>query len=186
MRGLLLFSLGVVLGGGAAFFGPDFLDSHGVQPYAGQDTRQISSLSPEDILELEAGNGWGLAKPAEFNGYPGPLHVIELASELELSPEQLDAVQSSRTLMSERARALGADLIAAEAALDEGFRTGDFDRTDLIARLEAAETARTNLRAVHLQAHLEITPLLTETQREQYAQLRGYGADDHSNGHAGH
>ena len=29
----------------------------------------------------------GLALAAELNGYPGPLHVIELADSLRLTPE---------------------------------------------------------------------------------------------------
>ena len=29
-----------------------------------------------------------LAKAAELNGYPGPAHVLELAAQLDLTPEQ--------------------------------------------------------------------------------------------------
>jgi hypothetical protein len=44
----------------------------GVQaPYAGQDQREIKSLSAQDVTDLLAGSGWGFAKPAELNGYPG-------------------------------------------------------------------------------------------------------------------
>jgi hypothetical protein len=55
-------------------------------PYAGQLTRSIKALSPEDIDELRKGAGMGLAKAAELNGYPGPLHVLALTTELRLTP----------------------------------------------------------------------------------------------------
>ncbi len=35
-----------------------------------------------------------LAQAAELNGYPGPLHVLELADALELTPEQRARTQS--------------------------------------------------------------------------------------------
>ena len=44
-------------------------------PYAGQENRQIKSLSANDIQELKRGGGWGLAKAAELNGLPGPAQV---------------------------------------------------------------------------------------------------------------
>ena len=37
-------------------------------PYAGQDARDIKSLSPEDMSNYLAGKGMGLAKAAELNG----------------------------------------------------------------------------------------------------------------------
>jgi hypothetical protein len=60
-------------------------DQHGAHaqpgpamPYAGQDARDIKSLSAEDIAELRRGGGWGFAKSAELNGMPGPAHLLEL------------------------------------------------------------------------------------------------------------
>ena len=50
--------------------------------YAGQQTRSIKALSEEDIAALLNAEGMGMAKPAEFNGYPGPKHVLTLAKEL--------------------------------------------------------------------------------------------------------
>jgi hypothetical protein len=62
------------------------------QPYAGLQNRSIKSLSDQQIADLNAGRGMGLALAAELNGYPGPVHAIELAGELHLSPEQVAAV----------------------------------------------------------------------------------------------
>jgi hypothetical protein len=55
-------------------------------PYADQQHRIIKALSEEEIAALLKGEGLGMAKAAELNGYPGPLHVLTLARELELSP----------------------------------------------------------------------------------------------------
>jgi hypothetical protein len=48
-------------------------------------------LSQTDIESLQNGTGdafGGMAKLAELNGYPGPRHVLDLANELELTPNQ--------------------------------------------------------------------------------------------------
>ena len=50
-------------------------------PYAGMQARQIKALSEQQISDLDAGRGMGLALAAELNGYPGPSHVLELADE---------------------------------------------------------------------------------------------------------
>lgn len=172
------FVLGALVGAAGARFGPSLVPDHA--PYAGEDARAVTSLSADDVAQLEAGQGWGLAKPAELNGYPGPAHVIELADDLDLTAEQTQAVRASFAAMRERARKLGADLIAAERGLDAAFERGTIDRAALDRLLREAEEVRAALRGVHLAAHLEVTPLLSEAQRERYAVLRGYG------GHAGH
>ena len=58
------------------------------QPYAGMQTRPVKALSDQQIADLKAGRGMGLALAAELNGYPGPMHVLELAAPLGLSDEQ--------------------------------------------------------------------------------------------------
>ena len=59
-----------------------------VSPYVGQEVRAIKSLSPEDVDAYLSGKGAGLARAAELNGYAGPRHVLELASELVLTVRQ--------------------------------------------------------------------------------------------------
>lgn len=183
-----LFGLcGVALGALGGVYGPSLI-AHGqnlAQPYKGQDARQISSLSESDIEQLEKGAGWGLAKPAEFNGYPGPAHVLEFVEELGLSGEQKAAVEASFAAMQAKAKELGVALIDAEASLDEAFKSNAISPVVLAERLRVAEAARAALREVHLAAHLEVTPVLSDEQKEQYAELRGYGAGGHA-GHGGH
>lgn len=66
--------------------------------YVGQESRAVKSLSDEEIAAFKHGKGFGLAKAAELNGYPGPKHVLALAKELSLTDEQLekDAAAVSR------------------------------------------------------------------------------------------
>lgn len=177
IRSLALFAVGLGLGAAATFA---WTNHQSGTPYAGQDSRTISSLSAEDIAALEAGEGWGLAKPAELNGYPGPAHILELADRLDLTPDQKAAVEASFAAMNAQARSIGQDLIDAEAALDATFVDGATTE-DLTAALTRTEAARARLRAIHLSAHLEVTPLLTAAQKHRYADLRGYGG-----GHKGH
>ena len=170
--------LGVALGAAATAYGPSLL-RHAAQPYAGQEGQAISSLSAADVAALEAGEGWGLAKPAELNDHPGPAHVIELADDLDLSADQRTRIDAAFAAMRGAAQEAGRALIAAERALDRGFERGDLDRTALRELLAQAEAARARLREVHLAAHLDITPVLSREQRERYATLRGYDGDRH-------
>src|SRR5918993_1143264 len=63
------------------------------QPYAGLQSRAVKALSEQEIVGLRAGRGMGLALPAELNGYPGPVHVLELGDQLRLIKEQRTCVQ---------------------------------------------------------------------------------------------
>ena len=153
-------------------------------PYEGQDSRIISSFSRKDIDALEAGDGWGLAKPAELNGFPGPAHVLEFASQLELSDEQYKLIKATFDQMKQDAKRLGTDLIEAEKAIDDVFRNGAASASELSSKLENAERIRAMLRAIHLKAHLKTTPQLTVNQRQKYAKLRGY--EGHSKSHQWH
>ena len=66
---------------------------HPAQPYAGQQVRAVTSLSPEELNGFLEGRGMGLAKAAELNGYPGPMHLLELEKELGLTASQRREVE---------------------------------------------------------------------------------------------
>ncbi len=155
-----------------------------ISPYAGQERRAVTSLSPDDVDALLAGRGWGLAKPAELNGYPGPVHVFELVNDLKLTDAQRQSVQAAFDRMKAKAVDLGVRYVAAERAIDDAFRSG-MTAVELSRRVVEAEKLRTALRLAHLGAHIEITPLLSPHQRLRYAQLRGY-ADDAAHDHGRH
>src|SRR5262249_13912209 len=93
----------------------------GQSPYAGMQARSIKALSEEQIADLKAGRGMGLALPAELNGYPGPRHVLELSDQLGLSAEQKARIQSLFDSMKAEAVPLGERLLEQEAALDQQF-----------------------------------------------------------------
>lgn len=158
-------------------------------PYAGQETRAIKALAPQEVRDLRAGAGMGLAKAAELNHYPGPRHVLELAEPLTLSEKQRAATEAIFAAMQARAIALGEALLAEEQALDAAFASGAIDTATL--RTHTAEIGRLQgeLRAVHLAAHLEVKVLLSPAQVSAYDRLRGYtgGAPGrHAGGGADH
>lgn len=155
------------------------------QPYAGEEGRAIATLSEADIAEILAGGGWGLAKPAELNGYPGPAHVQGLADPLGLTEDQRAAVEEIYAAMSRAAQARGNAYVAAERTLDAAFAEGTVDAAALEELLAASAQALATLREVHLAAHLEVAPLLTPHQRQLYQRLRGYAGGAHT-GHSGH
>ena len=71
-------------------------------PYAGQQQRTIKALSDQEIGDLLEGRGMGLAKAGELNSYPGPLHVMQLAEQLELADPQRAATNLLYSKMRER------------------------------------------------------------------------------------
>jgi Spy/CpxP family protein refolding chaperone len=146
--------------------------------YAGQEQRALKALSEAEQADLLAGKGMGLAKAGELNGYPGPRHVLDLAEELQLSPDQRAATQSLFDRMQVRASALGNEIVAAERELDSLFATRRIDQQRLTEATERIGVLNGQLRAVHLSAHLEQTKILTSAQVEGYAQLRGYASAD--------
>jgi Spy/CpxP family protein refolding chaperone len=155
---------------------------HGQSPYAGQERREIKALSESEMEQLRTGAGMGLARAAELNGYPGPKHVLELAAQLELTPEQLQRVESIFEAMRAEAVARGVELIEAERELDRGFASGGVDPEQLRERLERIGSAGARLRLAHLGAHLETKDVLTPEQAIRYSRLRGY-LTDHGHGH---
>lgn len=150
--------------------------SHASAPYAGLDKRQVSSFSDEEIMSLLDGRGMGFALPAELNGYPGPMHILELAAELQLSEAQKQQVQAIFDRMKARARAAGTSYVEAEKALDQAFRSGTADSATIGRLAREADQMRAEKRLAHLDAHLESAPVLTPEQRIKYAELRGYSS----------
>jgi Spy/CpxP family protein refolding chaperone len=163
---------------------------HGPQPtpYAGLERRAIKALSDEQIADLRAGRGMGLALVAELNGYPGPIHVLEHTQALGLSPEQRARVQALYEAMRREAAPVGEKLIQQEGNLDGLFA----ERTVTQASLEraTAEIGQTQaaLRAAHLKYHLATLDVLTPAEVNRYVELRGYrprGAPAEGHGRGG-
>lgn len=166
--------------------GQDHGHGDAAAPYAGFETREIKSLSAQDIDDLRRGAGWGLALPAELNGRPGPAHVLELEEELGLSAEQVQAVSAIHRDMRAAAIAAGARFIAAEAAISDAFAGSDPSEATLRELLQEAADARAELRYVHLSRHLSTPGLLSGEQVRRYNVLRGYADDPCANVPEGH
>lgn len=149
--------------------------AHGTHsPYAGMQQREIKALSEQQIEGLRGGKGMAMAMPAELNGYPGPLHVLELASQLGLSAEQQAKTQKLYAEMKAAAQAQGEQVITAERALDVLFRDKQATPESVAAAVADAATAQGKLRETHLRYHLSMMEVLTPAQVAAYQQLRGY------------
>ena len=169
MRRLIAAIVALIVGG--AVFAQH---QHG-SPYAGLQQRSIKSLSEEQMADLRAGRGMGLALAAELNGYPGPAHVLELADKLDLTTDQRAKVQALFDSMKAEAVPLGSRLIDQEAALDKQFATHTITQDSL--KVATAEVAMTQgiLRETHLKYHLATIAILSADQMHRYSDLRGYG-----------
>jgi len=143
-------------------------------PYVGQEAREIKALSPEEISDYLSGRGMGLAKAAELNGYPGPAHVLELAAQLGLTPEQRAATEALFQKMQQRAMALGRELVEAEGALDRLFASHAASSEAVKVSLTRIARLQGEIRQVHLNTHIEQAALLSAAQITIYARLRGY------------
>ncbi len=169
MRAIVLFSAALTLAAGTSF-------AQSPQSYAGMQARPLKALSSEELADLKAGRGMGLALAGELNGYPGPKHVLELARELILTEAQRARTQELFDAMKAEAVPLGQQLIAAESDLDRQFSGRTITPVTLAAATAAIGTTQGTLRATHLKYHLAMLEVLTPEQIRRYGELRGYGS----------
>ena len=116
----------------------------------------------------------GLAQAAELNGFPGPMHVLELADRLELTSAQSAATSSLMTQHKADVRLLGARLVEAERELDVLFRDKRATEATIRQRTEAIAMLQAQIRTSHLHTHLKQAELLTSAKDDLYNTLRGY------------
>src|SRR5207237_4253864 len=93
-------------------------------PYRGHEHDAIKALSPQQTQDYLDGKGMGYAKAAELNHYPGAAHVLELADQLRLTPEQRDSAMRLMTAHGAEAQATGRQRLASERVLEMLFRAG--------------------------------------------------------------
>jgi hypothetical protein len=154
---------------------------HAQTPYAGMQARAIKALSEQQVSDLRAGRGMGLALAAELNGYPGPSHVLELSDKLALTAAQRNEVQRLFDSMKAEAAPLGMRLLEQEADLDWQFAERTVTPESLRASTAAVAATQGALRETHLKYHLSTAAILDPAQMVKYAELRGYGGS--SGGH---
>ena len=157
-------------------------------PYAGQQTRAIKALGADETKALLAGAGQGYARAAELNHHPGPMHTLELAVQLDLTPAQHETLAQLMARHKAEARALGAEVVRLEAELDALFAGGKPVREAVEAKAAEIGAAQARYRASHLVTHIETARIMTAGQIAHYDRLRGYtGAavdGGHRSGHA--
>ena len=143
-------------------------------PYAGMETRAIKSLSEQQIADLSAGRGMGLALAAELNGYPGPVHAVELAEQLRLSADQVTKLKALFEAMKAETIPIGAALIEQERTLNDEFAGRTVTPASLESTTQRIGATQAALRAAHLKYHLTTVAILTPEQVVRYNELRGY------------
>ena len=147
---------------------------HDHSAYSGQQDRAIKALSEQEVAGYRTGAGMGLAKAAELNGYPGPMHSLESAKELGLTSAQQEELGELMRAHKEEARHLGAEVIRLEGELDALFAKHAATPQAVDAKLAQIASTQASLRASHLKAHLATTALLTPEQIDRYKHARGY------------
>ncbi len=165
----------------AAFAGGASAQMHA--PYAGMQSRPVKALSDQQIADLKAGRGMGLALAAELNGYPGPMHLLELADQLALTADQRAAVKAMFEAMKAEAIALGEKLIEQESTLDRLFASRTVTPETLQTATAAIGETQARLRDTHLKYHLSTASVLQPQQLHRYAELRGYAGAGSAPGH---
>lgn len=71
----------------------------------GEAHRRVDAYLKEFDAVVADGRGFGLAFAADQHGYPGPLHVLELKDQLQLTPEQETRMRALFETMLGAARA---------------------------------------------------------------------------------
>ena len=72
---------------------------HHAQGADGAPHREMQTRLDEIDQVIAQGRGAGLAFAADQNGYPGPMHVLELKDVLRLTPAQEARMTALRTAM---------------------------------------------------------------------------------------
>jgi hypothetical protein len=147
------------------------------QPYSGMQSRPIKALSDQQVADLKAGRGMGLALAAELNGYPGPSHLLELSDRLGLTSDQHSALKAMFDTMKAETIPIGENLIVQEERLDRLFAGKTVSEQQLNDATRDIGETQGRLRNAHLNYHLQARAILQPDQIRRYAELRGYAGE---------
>jgi hypothetical protein len=145
--------------------------------YSGLETREVKSLSEKDIEIIRKGRGGifgGMAILAELNHHPGPIHVLELGEQLDITDDQRKQTQDIYDEMEKDAKEIGEEFIKIEKMIDDGFANQDISDQQLQEYLKKSGELWGKLRFTHLRCHLATRKILNLEQIRQYDILRGY------------
>jgi len=140
---------------------------------AGAEGHQMAQACATEFEKVVGdGRGFGLAFAADQNGYPGPMHVLELRDRLKLTADQEAKARDLMHAMFAESRPKSVRLLEAEAKLRRLFAERAADEAAVRAAVAEVERARSEVRLVHLLAHLKTRDLLSEDQRRLYHEAR--------------
>ena len=88
IRATMVVALAGLVGGAATAWG-----QHGHSGSHEEGHRAAQACATEFEHVVGAGRGFGMAFAADQNGYPGPMHVLDLKDRLKLSAEQEGKMQ---------------------------------------------------------------------------------------------
>lgn len=151
---------------------------HVHSPYAGATQSEGTILTADEIGQLRNGEGMGLARAAELNHWPGPKHVLDLATEMGLETSREARIREIFEAMHAAAVSKGEEIISVERHLATAFASGEVDAERVGRMTGHLASLRGELQAIHLTAHLETRSVLTDEQVSLYDRLRGYGPPD--------
>ena len=140
---------------------------------AGAEGHQMAQACATEFEKVVGeGRGFGLAFAADQNGYPGPMHVLELRDRLKLTADQEAKARDLMHAMFAESHPKSVRLLEAEAKLRRLFAERAADEAAVRAAVAEVERARSEVRLVHLLAHLKTRDLLSEDQRRLYHETR--------------
>jgi Spy/CpxP family protein refolding chaperone len=146
---------------------------HGAGHAPGGDGHRAAEACATQFEQVVAqGRGFGMAFAADQNGYPGPMHILELRERLALTPDQVAKAEALMRAMFEDSRPRSARLLEAEARLRHLFSSRTATEATVGVAVAEVERARADVRLVHLLTHLRARDLLTEQQRRLYHEAR--------------
>src|SRR2546428_5741174 len=120
----------------------------------GADGHQVAEACATEFEKVVGeGRGFGLAFAADQNGYPGPMHVLELRDRLKLTADQAAKVQELMHAKFAESRPKGAWLLEAEAKLRRLFADRAADEAAGRGAVREGEGARGEGRPGHLPTH---------------------------------
>src|SRR3989475_8751893 len=139
----------------------------------GAEGHQVAQACVTEFEKVVSdGRGFGLAFAADQNGYPGPMHVLELRDRLKLTADQETRARELMHTMFAESRPKGARLLEAEAKLRRLFADRTADEATVRAAVGEAERVRSEGRLIHLLTHLQTPDHPSAEQRRAYHEAR--------------
>lgn len=103
-----------------------------------------------------------------MKGVSGPKHLLQMKNEIGLDERQYSAIDEVYQQLNSQAVLQGERLIALEHHLGSGFRNRTITDAMLRIILNAFAETKSELRYVHLTAHLRMLEVLSEEQVRTY------------------